>query len=323
MARSIQQASLPEEVPSLEGWQIAPYYQPAREVGGDFYDFFELEDSRMGLAVGDATGKGMPAALAVTASCSMLRAVAQDSGYSPGEVMARVNKTLLARIPSNMFVTCFYAILEPESGTLTYANAGHDLPYLWHGGAAEELRARGMPLGLMPGMDYEEKEIVLKKGDSALLYTDGLVEAHDPQREMFGFARLQALVSEHGEEEERSLEEALLEELYSFVELRHREVCRNREIGSSTSQNSPSTRLGEYGLISALSGNLALNQRGASAALVTRSSLRQRTTVQVIHTATTTHWNKPIHGCSSAPGSSASAPNANIRTTIAMPLPSV
>src|SRR5215218_5169589 len=216
MARSIQQASLPEEVPSLEGWQIAPYYQPAREVGGDFYDFFELEDSRMGLAVGDATGKGMAAALAVTASCSMLRAVAQDSGYSPGEVMARVNKTLLARIPSNMFVTCFYAILEPESGTLTYANAGHDLPYLWHGGAAEELRARGMPLGLMPGMDYEEKEIVLKKGDSALLYTDGLVEAHDPQREMFGFPRLRALVAEHAEEE-RSLGDLLMDELYSFV----------------------------------------------------------------------------------------------------------
>src|SRR5215213_11584939 len=167
----------------------------------------------MGLAVGDATGKGMPAALAVTASCSMLRAVAQDSGYSPGEVMARVNKTLLARIPSNMFVTCFYAILEPGSDALTYANAGHDLAYLWHGGAAEELRASGMPLGLMPGMHYEEKELVLQEGDSALLYTDGLVEAHDPQREMFGFPRLQALVSEHGEEE-RSLEEVLLEELY-------------------------------------------------------------------------------------------------------------
>src|SRR5215212_9489794 len=216
MARSIQQASLPEEVPSLEGWQIAPYYQPAREVGGDFYDFFELEDSRMGLAVGDATGKGMPAALAVTASCSMLRAVAQDSGYSPGEVMARVNKTLLARIPSNMFVTCFYAILEPGSGALTYANAGHDLPYLWHGGAAEELRARGMPLGLMPGMHYEEKEIVLQEGDSALFYTDGLVEAHDPQREMFGFPRLQALIAEHAKE--TSLGEYLLKELYSFVE---------------------------------------------------------------------------------------------------------
>jgi serine phosphatase RsbU (regulator of sigma subunit)/predicted ester cyclase len=215
VARSIQQASLPKEVPTLEGWQIAPYYQPAREVGGDFYDFFELEDSRMGLAVGDATGKGVPAALAVTASCSMLRAVAQDSGYSPGEVLGRVNETLVARIPPNMFVTCFYAILDPNSCTLSYANAGHDLPYLWHGGAAEELRARGMPLGLMPGMEYEEKEIVLKEGDSALLYTDGLVEAHGPQREMFGFPRLQALVAEHGEQQ--ALGDFLMEELYSFV----------------------------------------------------------------------------------------------------------
>jgi len=115
-----------------------------------------------------------------------------------------------------MFVTCFYTILEPRSGRLRYANAGHDLPYLHRNGDAEELRARGMPLGLMPGMHYEQKEIVLQKGDSALLYTDGLVEAHDPKGEMFGFPRLQALVSEHGEEE-RSLEETLLEELYSFV----------------------------------------------------------------------------------------------------------
>jgi serine phosphatase RsbU (regulator of sigma subunit)/predicted ester cyclase len=215
VARSIQQASLPKEVPTLEGWQIAPYYQPAREVGGDFYDFFELEDGQIGLAVGDATGKGVPAALAVTASCSMLRAVAQDSGYSPGEVLGRVNETLVARIPPNMFVTCFYAILDPNSCTLSYANAGHDLPYLWHGGDAEELRARGMPLGLMPGMEYEEKEIVLQEGDSTLLYTDGLVVAHDPQREMFGFPRLQALVAEHGEQQ--ALGDFLMEELYSFV----------------------------------------------------------------------------------------------------------
>jgi len=135
---------------------------------------------------------------------------------SPGEVLKQVNETLLARIPSNMFVTCFYAILEPESGRLSYANAGHDLPYLWHSGECEELRARGMPLGLMPGMGYEEKETVLQGGDSALLYTDGLVEAHDPKGEMFGFPRLQALVSELAEEES-SLGEALLEELYSFV----------------------------------------------------------------------------------------------------------
>ena len=148
----------------------------------------------------------------------MLQAVSQalDSS-SPAEVLARVNETLLARIPANMFVTCFYCILEPKSGRLHYANAGHDLPYLRRrgGGEAEELRARGMPLGLMPGMSYEEKEIVLDAGQSALFYSDGLVEAHDPQGDMFGFPRLRALIAEHGEE--RSLGDFLLGELYSFT----------------------------------------------------------------------------------------------------------
>jgi serine phosphatase RsbU (regulator of sigma subunit)/predicted ester cyclase len=216
VVRSIQQASLPKEVPTLEGWQITPFYQPAREVGGDFYDFFDLQDGRVGVAVGDATGKGMPAALAVSATSSMLRAVAQAFGSSsPGEVLARVNETLVARIPANMFITCFYAILDPKSGHLVYANAGHDLPYLHRNGDAEELRARGMPLGLMPGMSYEQKETILHTGQGALLYSDGLVEAHDPHGEMFGFPRLRALIAEHGEE--KSLEETLLEELYSFV----------------------------------------------------------------------------------------------------------
>jgi len=155
--------------------------------------------------------------LVAEATSNMLRAVAQAFGSaSPGEVLSRVNETLLARIPLNMFVTCFYAILEPESGNLTYANAGHDLPYLRRvGGDAEELRARGMPPGLMPGMSYEEKEIVLEDGEAALLYSDGLVEAHDPVGEMFGFPRLRALVADHGEV--RSLGNFLMEELYSFV----------------------------------------------------------------------------------------------------------
>jgi predicted ester cyclase len=216
VARRIQHASLPEEVPTLEGWEISPYYQPAREVGGDFYDFHLLSDGRLGLVVGDATGKGVPAALVMSTTCGMLQLAAQAlDSFSPGEVLAQVNETLVARIPPNMFVTCFYAILDPESATLSYANAGHDLPYLWHGGDCRELRARGMPLGLMPEMGYEEKEVVLERDDSALFYSDGLVEAHDPKGEMFGFPRLQALVAKYGEE--RSLGEALLEELYSFV----------------------------------------------------------------------------------------------------------
>ena len=216
LARSIQRASLPKEVPSLEGWQISPYYQPAREVGGDFYDFHPLSEGRLGLVVGDATGKGVPAALVMSTTCGMLRLAAQSSS-SPGEMLQRVNETLFPYIPPNMFVTCFYCILDPKSGTLSYANAGHDLPYLHRDGAAEELRATGMPLGLMPGMRYEEKETILEAGEAALLYSDGLVEAHDPKGEMFGFPRLRALVAEHGAEEERPLGDFLMEELHSFV----------------------------------------------------------------------------------------------------------
>ena len=217
VARHIQQASLPKEVPELEGWEIAPRYRPAREVGGDFYDFHPLADGRVGLVVGDATGKGVPAALVMSTTCGMLQLAAQAlDTSSPGEILKQVNEALLARISLNMFVTCFYAILEPESGTLTYANAGHDLPCLRHGdGDAEELRARGMPLGLMPGMGYEEKETILEVGESALFYSDGLVEAHDPKGEMFGFPRLRTLIAERGEE--GSLGDFLLEELHSFV----------------------------------------------------------------------------------------------------------
>jgi serine phosphatase RsbU (regulator of sigma subunit) len=215
LARSIQRASLPEEVPTLEGWQISPFYRPAREVGGDFYDFFELPDGRLGIVVGDATGKGVPAALVMASTRSMLRAVAQASNYSPGEVLRRVNDPLVTDIPPNMFVTCFYCILDPKSASLSYANAGHDLPYVRRGGDCEELMARGMPLGLMPGMNYEEKEIALDAGEVAFFYTDGLLEAHAPDGEMFGFPRLRALIAEHGEE--RSLGDFLLEELYSFV----------------------------------------------------------------------------------------------------------
>jgi serine phosphatase RsbU (regulator of sigma subunit) len=160
----------------------------------------------------------LPAALVMSTTCGMLQLAAQalDSS-SPGKALERVNETLFARIPASMFVTCFYAILDPKSSSLSYANAGHDLPYVLRGsgGEAEELRARGMPLGIMPGMSYEEKETILNCSDVALLYSDGLVEAHGPMGEMFGFPRLRALITEHGEK--RSLGDSLLENLYSFV----------------------------------------------------------------------------------------------------------
>jgi PAS domain S-box-containing protein len=216
IARLIQQTLLPKTLPKLSGYDIAAYYQPAREVGGDFYDTFELEDGRLGLVVGDVTDKGIPAALVMATTRTMLRVSAQRL-FPPGEVLKRANEELVADIPPNMFITCLYAILDPESGRLIYANAGHDPPYLrHHSSGVEELRARGMPLGLMPGMEYEEKEITLNRGESVLFYSDGLVEAHDPHHEMFGFPRLQRLVGTH-RSGESSLIDFLLSELINFT----------------------------------------------------------------------------------------------------------
>lgn len=195
-AQDIQRSLLPKDIPLLPGWQIAPYYRPAREVGGDFYDFLPFEDGRVGIVIGDVTDKGVPAALVMAATHTMLRAVAQET-ISPGEALAKVNDLLYAEIPPMMFVTCFYAILDPGSGRLCYANAGQDLPYRQHAENVSELRATGMPLGMMPGSYYEEYEVAVAPGESILFYSDGLVEAHDTKREMFGFPRLMALIGTH------------------------------------------------------------------------------------------------------------------------------
>jgi serine phosphatase RsbU (regulator of sigma subunit) len=195
-AQNIQRAFLPREVPDLPGWQLAPYYLPAREVGGDFYDFLLFEDGRLGLIIGDVTGKGIPAALVMTATRTMLRTAAQEKA-DPGKVLARVNDLLYPDMETGMFATCFYALLDPASGKLRYANAGHEPPYRRSDGHASELWATGMPLGMMPGTQYEEYETILSPGESLLFYSDGLVEAHNPAREMFGFPRLMAYIGEH------------------------------------------------------------------------------------------------------------------------------
>ncbi|GAC1597846.1 MAG: hypothetical protein NVS4B10_07800 [Myxococcales bacterium] len=195
VARLIQQNFLPKKLPELPGWQIAAYYRPAREVGGDFYDVIPLPDQRVGFVIGDVTDKGVPAALVMSATRSVLRASAQRL-IEPGAVLERLNEHLCPDMPEKMFVTCLYGVLDPESGHLRFANAGHDLPYVKTAGGVVELRARGMPLGLMPGMLYEEKEITLEPGDSVLLHSDGVVEAHDPERNMFGFPRLKETVGE-------------------------------------------------------------------------------------------------------------------------------
>jgi len=158
VARMIQNALLPKELPNLAYWEMGTYYQPAREVGGDFYDFFQFDDGRLGLFIGDVTDKGVPAAMVMTTTISLLRAVARQV-TSPGEILRRVNDLLEPDIPERMFVTCLCAILDPATGKVKFDNAGHCLPLKRTGDGVVELRATGMPLGLMPDMEYEEIEL--------------------------------------------------------------------------------------------------------------------------------------------------------------------
>jgi serine phosphatase RsbU (regulator of sigma subunit)/anti-sigma regulatory factor (Ser/Thr protein kinase) len=214
VASIIQQTLLPESPPEVPGWQMAAYWQPARSVGGDFYDFIDLPDGRMCVIVADVTDKGVPAALVMASARSVLRAAAERL-QEPGEILARVNNTMHAEIPPNMFVTCLCVVLDLQTGHIRYANAGHNLPYLRTSEGVVELRATGMPLGLMPDMEYEEGEMTLAPGDTLLFHSDGMAEAHSPDRELFGFPRLQQTVAECPHHE--PLIEYLLAELDAYT----------------------------------------------------------------------------------------------------------
>ena len=158
--------------------------------------------------------KAVAAALVMATTHGMLRATALAPD-APGEVLARVNNLLYVITPERMFVTCFYAILEPGSGKMRYANAGHNPPYQRSGSEVVELRASGMPLGLMPDLHYEEGEVQISHGDSILFYSKGLVEAHNPAREVFGFPRLKTLLA--GSPNQSSLIDDLLGKLKDFT----------------------------------------------------------------------------------------------------------
>jgi serine phosphatase RsbU (regulator of sigma subunit)/anti-sigma regulatory factor (Ser/Thr protein kinase) len=215
VAQLIQQQFLPRELPNLPEWQVAAYYGPARVVGGDFYDFIDLGEGRIGVVVGDVTDKGVPAALVMARTHSILRAEAPRL-VDPGKVLARANELLVPEMPARMFVTCLYGVLEPATGRFVFANAGHNLPYVRSADGVVELRATGLPLGLLPGVAYEEVQAQVAHGEAMLLYSDGLVEAHDAGREMYGFPRLRAAMA-GDDANSGDLLDRLLDELREFT----------------------------------------------------------------------------------------------------------
>jgi serine phosphatase RsbU (regulator of sigma subunit) len=194
IARDIQTALLPKTVQPAPGWDVATYYQPAADVGGDFYDVIYLPDGKQGLVIGDVTGHGVGAALLMAATLGTLRTEAPLAA-SPGDVLRRVNDKLCVEIPPGNFVTCLYGMLDPASGRFRFANAGHPVPYVRSQGSVIEAKARGMPLGLIPGSVYEESEIDLAVDDHCVFYTDGVTEAHR-DGVMFGGPRLKDIVRE-------------------------------------------------------------------------------------------------------------------------------
>ncbi len=214
VAALIQQQFLPRELPQLEGWQVAAYYGPARTVGGDFYDFIQLPDGRIGIVVGDVTDKGVPAALIMARTQSVLRGEAPRL-IEPSAVLQRANEILVAEMPERMFVTCLYGVLDPETGRFAYANAGHNPAYARTAEGVVELRATGMPLGLLEGMAYEAREATLTTDQSVVLYSDGIIEAHGPEGDMFGFPRLRELMAADLSGSE--IIDAILEQLHAFV----------------------------------------------------------------------------------------------------------
>ena len=197
LARQIQMTFLPDHLPEFPNWDLAATWRTAREVGGDFYDVFELPGGRLGLFIADVSDKGIPAALFMSMTRTLVRAVVRDAA-SPGEVMQRVNELIIPDNQQDMFVTAVYGVLSLSEGSLIYANCGHNPPF-WRrcpDRHLEKLPRSGPALGVIPGAEYQERTLRLAPGDQLLLYTDGVTETFSPEGEPFGEARLvQALQS--------------------------------------------------------------------------------------------------------------------------------
>ena len=219
VGRQIQLTLLPKDLPAVPGWEFAAFYQPARQVGGDFYDFFALPGQRLGLVIADVADKGVPAALMMAVSRTIVRATAA-SGRRPAAALKLANTLMFKDSWSDLFVTAFYALLEPQTGRLAYANAGHNRP-LWvqpSTGQVHELAAHGIALGVLKAIKLEECEIGVAPGDTVVFYTDGVTEARNGKGELFWEERLRATLEAHAEDSAQKIQNAILAAVEEFTD---------------------------------------------------------------------------------------------------------
>jgi sigma-B regulation protein RsbU (phosphoserine phosphatase) len=224
VAKRIQISFLPECCPTIPGWELASVWRSAREVAGDFYDFIPLQSAhgrdsgRTGIVIADVADKGVPAALFMALSRTLMRTMA-ITGRPPTEAVAMANNLILADTRSELFVTLFYMILESETGTISYVNAGHPPPLLVRSGTGEveELRTSGMAMGVLADEEYEEGSSCIEFGDALILYTDGIPEAADGEGRMFGRKRLADVARDHRHEPAERLGDSIEAAVREFV----------------------------------------------------------------------------------------------------------
>jgi serine phosphatase RsbU (regulator of sigma subunit) len=220
LAGEIQASFLPTELPTVAGWQLAATLKPARQTSGDFYDMVPLPNGRLGIMVADVADKGMGAALYMALSRTLIRTYAVEHHARPDFVLRVANNRILMDTQTDLFVTVFYGVLDPLSGTLTYCNAGHNPPYLFRiqeGGAVQQLDRTGLPLGIFRGETWEQKVVQFAPGDTLVLYTDGVTDAQDRQGTFFSKQRLLTAAQAHVGRSAQEIQEALLEEVQAFV----------------------------------------------------------------------------------------------------------
>ena len=218
VATKMQQSILPTKFPSGPDYRSFASMEPARNVGGDFYDVIPLENGRIGLTIADVSGKGVPAALFMMSSRTLLKGAAIGN-HEPGDVLREVNNLLVEDNETMMFVTLFYTLYDPHSGLLTYANGGHNAPLIRHADGSSTLLplTGGIALGVIDGIEYEQAEVRLERGETLILYTDGVTEAMNEAEEEFGLDRLAAVLTSHPSNDPEEVNGAIFEAVRAFA----------------------------------------------------------------------------------------------------------